>query len=108
MQPSYERNIIYRDKHVEVALITWPAESQSKAHDHGKSSGLIRVLRGSIFQDVYSLKTKKFIKHLVYKKNDAIVETPDLIHVMGNNSKTAPAQTLHIYTPPLKMKFYSK
>ncbi len=108
LKVGYGRNVLFRDKHVEVVLVNWPKQSCSFAHDHGKSSGLIRVLSGQIFQDVYTMKTKKFVKRIKYKKGDAIVETPDLIHIMGNLSKTKPAQTLHIYTPPLKMKTYDQ
>lgn len=102
---GYGRDILYKDKQVEVVLVTWPPHSRSVVHAHGTSFGLIRVLKGKVYQDVYSGKTKKFLQRLRYGKGQTINETPDLIHVMGNSS-SKPAQTLHIYTPPLKMQFY--
>jgi predicted metal-dependent enzyme (double-stranded beta helix superfamily) len=102
---SYDRKSLLDDPSVEVVLITWPPGSRSVAHDHGKSSGIIRVIKGKIYQDVYAKKNKKFIKRITYGKDDIIVETPDLIHIMGNASKT-PSQSLHIYTPKLKMNYF--
>ena len=103
---NYKRTVLHKDKYVEVVVITWPKNSRSAAHDHGESSGLIRVLSGNIYQDVYHKKTRRFIERLKYKKGDTLVETPDLIHIMGNASQTKSAQALHIYTPPLKMKVF--
>ena len=37
-----------------------------------------------------------------------LYETPDILHIMGNNSKNKWARAVHIYTPPLKMKTYSE
>jgi predicted metal-dependent enzyme (double-stranded beta helix superfamily) len=108
LKVGYGRQVLYKDKDVEVVLVEWPPQSCSRAHAHGVSSGLIRVLSGQIFQDVYKLKNKKFVKRLSYKKNETMVETPDLIHIMGNNSRTKSAQTLHIYTPPLQMQYYDE
>jgi len=107
MSYPYKRQVLYKNKDVEVVLITWPAKAISLAHDHGRSSGLIRVIKGSVYQDVYSKKTKRLIKKLIYRTNDIILENPELIHIMGNNSKTSIAQTLHVYTPPLTMKVYT-
>jgi hypothetical protein len=103
---GYGRKIVYKDKNVEVVLITWPKNSRSLGHDHGRSVGLIRVLSGQVYQDVYSKKTKKFIKRINYKVGDSIVETPALLHVMGNSSQKRTARALHIYTPPVKMRYY--
>jgi len=108
LKVGYGRKVLYRDKNVEVVLVTWPKESCSFAHDHGRSVGLIRVLAGQVFQDVYKYKTKKFVGRLKYKKRDSFMETPDLIHIMGNSSRTKVAQTLHVYTPPLEMKTYNQ
>lgn len=36
-----------------------------------------------------------------------LFETPDVIHIMGNNSTMKRARAVHVYTPPLKMKVYA-
>ena len=47
----------------------------------------------------------QFSRHVDYKSGEMFLETPDIIHVMGNRSKRM-AQTLHFYSPPLTMKNY--
>ena len=104
---AYGRTTLYADDKMEAVLIDWPPGVRSAPHDHGTSHGMIRVLEGMVYCDNFSKKTKKFTSRLVGGKGDMLYETPDIIHIMGNNSKTKRAQALHIYTPPLKMKVYS-
>ncbi len=105
---SYKRTILFRNALVEVVRIVWPLGVESLPHDHGKSYGIIKVLAGAIFQDVFFKKTKRFIGHTSHKKNEIIFETPDVIHIVGNASKKNIAETIHIYSPRLKMAFYKK
>jgi predicted metal-dependent enzyme (double-stranded beta helix superfamily) len=106
MKP-YKRKVLYRDKKIEIVLCTWPPGSESKFHDHGKSVGKILVLKGFVFNRAYSKSRKMWLPVVVHTENDTIVETPDIIHTMGNCSDKE-AQTLHWYSPPLKMKIYKE
>lgn len=105
---AYTRNIIFQNEHCEVVMIDWKPGEKSALHDHGESSGFIRVLSGQIFQDVYDKETKKSRGRTFHNPGDVILETPDIIHQMGNTSKEAPAKTLHFYLPPLKMTDYTE
>ncbi|MBI2024762.1 MAG: hypothetical protein HYT03_01550 [Candidatus Harrisonbacteria bacterium] len=91
---------------LEEAKIVWPPGSKSDPHDHRKSTGHIWILEGAIYQKVYDKKTKKFIKLSIYDVGELIIETPDIIHIMGNASLIEFAVTKHIYSPPLRMKYY--
>lgn len=102
----YGRKILYKDRHVEIILIDWPPGGRSAAHDHGASYGMIRILSGSVYGKIYSKKTKKFLKRVTAKKGEMMFEAPDIIHIMGNVSKTKHAMAIHAYMPPLKMKKY--
>ena len=104
---AYGRTILYADDKAEVILIEWPPGARSAAHDHGTSHGMIRVLEGVVYCDNFSKKAKQFTSHLVGRKGDILFETPDIIHIMGNNSETERALAVHIYTPPLTMKIYA-
>jgi quercetin dioxygenase-like cupin family protein len=104
---AYGRTVLYSDDNVDVVLIEWPPGVRSPAHDHGISHGMIRILEGSVYCDNFSKKTKKFISRLVGRKGDMLFETPDIVHIMGNQSQTKRALAIHIYTPPLKMKTYT-
>ncbi len=99
---SYNRRQLLLDKgKYEVLEVTWPPGAKSEFHDHGISCGMIMVLEGKIFQKVYDKKTKKFLFHKTYKAGDVILETPDIIHQMGNVSNKKPAKSIHVYAPPL-------
>lgn len=104
---AYGRTTLYADDKVEVVLIEWPPGVHSAAHDHGTSHGMIRILEGAVYCDNYSKKTRQFTSRLVGRTGDMLFETPDIVHIMGNNSKIKRALALHVYTPPLKMKVYS-
>ncbi len=108
MKKTYTRKILFKTKDVEVVLITWPPGSRTPFHDHGKSHGLVRILKGEIAEEVFDKKTRKFLRRVVYKKEGACFESPDIIHRMLSASKTKIAESIHIYTPRLKMKNYDR
>lgn len=103
---SYLRQVIFNKNGAEVVLIKWPAGSESFFHDHGASCGVVRIISGKIKEEVYSKKTKQFLKKSIFKRGDVCLETPDIIHKMSNPFKTE-AVSIHLYTPNLKMKTYS-
>ncbi len=105
---SYRRIVLYRNSRVEVVRIIWPPCIASLPHDHGTSYGIIKVISGAIFQDIFSKKTKRFIEHSRHGKDEILFETPDVIHIMGNPSKKKAAETIHIYSPRLAMTYYKK
>lgn len=102
----YKREVVCSGRGYEVVLISWPAGACSAAHDHGNSYGVIKILEGSVYQKVFDKKTKKFLFRKTYGKGKSFKETPEIIHLMGNASKSRGATTLHVYTPRLKMKTY--
>lgn len=103
---SYLWEVLYKDDESETKLVTWPVGARSCAHDHGESRGVVRVIEGEINQKIFNKETKEFIEEQNLKAGDVFFETPDMIHVMGNSSTSVEAKTLHMYTPPLKMKRY--
>ncbi len=106
MRTKCHRHALHESEAIEVVHITWPPGSESKPHDHGISHGKIKVLKGKVFCLVFDKETKKFLRREVFKTGDTLMETPDIIHIMGNDSKTEPVETLHVYTPKLVMKYY--
>ena len=103
---GYKRKVLYANKTVEAIWITWSPGAKSKPHDHGISTGKIWVAKGQIFQKIFDKKTKEMKNLLMYSAGETLEETPDIIHIMGNPSQTEEAETLHVYSPPLKMTDY--
>ena len=106
MRRKYKRHVIYGSDSAEVVHITLPPGVVTPPHDHGVSHGRIRVLKGKVFCLVFDKETKKFLRREVFGAGETLMETPDIIHIMGNESKTEPAETIHVYTPKLVMKNY--
>lgn len=103
---GYTRTVVYRDNVLEIVKIVWGPGTVSPAHDHGNSYGRIWILKGEIYQKVYSKPRKEFLYWMSYSVGEEIQETPDTIHIMGNLSSIAFAETLHVYMPPLQMTEY--
>lgn len=110
LKPKYKRTVLFQNNDVEVILIDWDTESETPIHDHGKSRGLIKVLKGSLREEVFLLH-KKFPMEKAYSRfyrsGSVVLEFPNFIHCMKNAGKTR-ARSLHIYTPPLRMREYKK
>lgn len=102
----YEREIVFQNEDAELVKVTWPKGSSSVAHDHGESHGLIRILEGEIYQKIFDKETKRFLTESVHGKGEVFLESPDMIHIMGNSSSEKVAVTLHYYSPRLKMESY--
>lgn len=102
----YEREIVFQNEDAELVKVTWPAGSTSVAHDHGESYGLIRILEGKIFQKVFDKNTKEGVGRSEHGVGEVFLETPEIIHIMGNASDSDIAVTLHYYSPRLKMENY--
>jgi len=78
MDYPYRRETLYADSDVEVVRVTWPPRTHSFAHDHGNSSGLIRVLSGSVYHDVFDKGTLTPRGRSVFQAGECFLETPDI------------------------------
>ena len=94
---------VYRDRRMDVWLLSWLPTQSTELHDHGGSAGAFTVLSGQL--------------HEVVVSGDRLRETDRLSgHVVGfgpryvhdvRNASDAPAVSVHAYSPPLKiMNFY--
>jgi hypothetical protein len=84
-------------------LIAWGAWSEVGAHDHGDSTGAIRVLRGALVE-VY-LEGDDWHERAVRPRR-SIVVPPGRVHGVSNQTARA-AVSLHVYSPPLQqMNFF--
>lgn len=104
-KPAYNRRLIFKNRRVETVLITWPPGCRSRPHDHGRSRGTIIVLKGQVFEDLYSKRLGTIIGATRLHREGAVIFEDETAHVMGNRSKLS-AVTLHVYRPPLRMRYY--
>jgi hypothetical protein len=98
---------IYRDRRVDVWLISWLPEQGTRLHDHGGSRGAFTVTSGVLAEAVY-LGDGHGAGHLGEREHSAggsIGFDHRYVHDVRNLS-AAPAVSVHAYSPPLTSMTY--
>lgn len=94
---------IYRDRRVDIWLISWLPSQGTQLHDHGGSSGAFSVLDGELTEAVVS--SHRLTDH-VRRAGDGVGFGARYVHDVRNLSD-APAVSVHAYSAPLtSMNFY--
>src|SRR5438094_6894516 len=94
---------IYRDRRVDVWLISWLPTQGTQLHDHGGSSGSFTVLSGTLAEATVAGPT---LRDNVRVAGDSVGFGAHYVHDVRNLSD-APAVSVHAYSPPLTtMTFY--
>ena len=94
---------IYRDRRMDVWLISWLPTQGTQLHDHGGSSGSFTVLSGALAEAVVG--GGELHEH-ERDAGDSVGFGPHYVHDVRNLA-TTPAVSVHAYSPPLtSMTFY--
>jgi Cysteine dioxygenase type I len=94
---------IYRDRRVDVWLISWLPTQGTQLHDHGGSAGSFTVLSGELSEAVAS---PGGLRDNVRTAGESVGFGAHYVHDVRNLS-AAPAVSVHAYSPPLAtMTFY--
>ncbi|MBL4818979.1 MAG: cysteine dioxygenase family protein [Deltaproteobacteria bacterium] len=116
-ESRYTRKRIAIGEFYELLLIGWLPGQASTIHDHLDSSCAFRVLSGVATEKLYSLDTvdpegiwwAKFQSERDYQPGDICqTASSDDIHRVSNDHSNEPLVTLHIYSPPIKMRVYQE
>jgi cysteine dioxygenase len=98
---AYARQRIVRTDAWELLLLCWLPGQASAVHDHDGSTGLVRIVAGSLEESVFGALDGRLPAHTrTVHAGDLLVELPDTIHRVVN-AGTRPALSLHLYSPPL-------
>lgn len=94
---------IYRDRRLDVWLITWLPEQGTQLHDHGGSSGSFTVISGELSEAVHGRRGLTEVRH---GPGDSVGFGPHYVHDVRNLSDR-PAVSVHAYSRPLsRMNYY--
>jgi hypothetical protein len=117
-QPQRWHQRLYRDRRMDLWLISWLPSQGTQLHDHGGSSGAYTVLTGELAEAIYrpgaapsawSRTPAEAGPALVERRrpsNSGVGFGPHYVHDVRNLSAT-PAVSVHAYSPPLtSMNFY--
>jgi quercetin dioxygenase-like cupin family protein len=93
---------IYRDRRMDVWLISWLPIQSTELHDHGSSAGAFTVLSGRLHEAVV---TGGSAHEHERRAGSTIGFGPRYVHDVRNSS-ASPAVSVHAYSPPLKIMNY--
>lgn len=103
---DYEKNCIYRNKNIEIFLITWNKNKKSLIHDHSENGCLYKVLQGSIIEKRFNKELIQIDEKQLNKDEIGYIDNNYGYHSMHNLEEIT--YSLHIYSPPnYKMNIYN-
>jgi hypothetical protein len=93
---------IYRDRRMDVWLISWLPAQGTQLHDHGGSSGSFTVLSGALTEAVV---TGGILRDNQRHAGVSVGFGAHYVHDVRNLAET-PAVSVHAYSPPLTTMTY--
>jgi quercetin dioxygenase-like cupin family protein len=88
----------------ELWLLTWLPDQSTDLHDHGPSAAALTVVTGVLEEVRADVDGRRSTS--VLTGGDGVQLAPGVVHDVGNRG-TAPAVSVHAYSPPLSsMSFY--
>lgn len=93
---------LYRDRRVDVWLIAWLPTQGTELHDHGGSSGAFTVVSGALTETVVAGSGTRALRRDV---DSTVGFGAGYLHDVANHS-SAPAISVHAYSPPLSSMTY--
>ena len=94
---------VYRDRRVDVWLISWLPTQGTQLHDHGGSAGSFTVLSGTLTEAVVT-GGSSILDH-ERGAGESVGFGAHYVHDVRNTSD-APAISVHAYSPPLTTMTY--
>jgi len=102
---AYAWRCVVRREHYEMLVLTWRAGQGSVAHDHCGSLCGLKVIQGSLVEQLFESGPDGQVRQSVATTSHAgavLVDPGVVIHSLGNEpSSPQTLVTLHIYSPPL-------
>jgi hypothetical protein len=96
---------LYRDRRVDVWLISWLPSQGTQLHDHGGSAGAFTVLDGELTEAIHQ-PGRATLRDLHRPAGDSVGFGRHYVHDVRNLSDR-PAVSVHAYSAPLtSMNFY--
>lgn len=105
----YARNLLAKSKWYELMVICWRSGQSSPIHDHIGTTCGVRVISGTATETIYQETANGRVRPVgsqVIKTGAVILSQDEDIHLITNHEADQGLVTLHLYTPPLQMRFY--
>ncbi len=105
----YARNLLAKSDWYQLLVICWRSGQSSPIHDHIGTACGVRVIAGSATETVYKETANGRVRPVssqVIPAGSVILSEDEDIHLITNQDSEQGLVTLHLYTPPLQMRFY--
>ena len=103
---KYNRERIYIDDEIEVFIITWNKNKETKIHNHAKNGCFLKILEGSLVENVFNFDNLNKSGTKILRKGD-ISYMDDSIGLHSIKNLDDISVSIHIYSPPNHLiKFY--
>ncbi|MGA2246909.1 MAG: FAD/NAD(P)-binding protein [Verrucomicrobiota bacterium] len=102
---SYGRRAVVRRENYELLVLTWMPGQQSVAHDHSGSLCGLKVVQGSLTEQLYQSGPDGQVRPAAASRlaaGDIAVDPGVIIHSLANPAASGQMLvTVHLYSPPL-------
>jgi hypothetical protein len=98
---------IYRDRSIDIWLLSWLPSQGTELHDHGGSGGAFTVVRGELAEASYLARGPRAgtLRELRHRTGHSVGFGSRHIHDVRNLAD-APAVSVHAYSRPLTLMTY--
>lgn len=104
---AYNRTLIYKNYDFDIYLITWDKKCKSKIHNHSENGCIVKVLEGSLIENIYNKELEKVKTNILPKKSVSFISNNIGFHNIINDTDNI-SMSLHIYSPPNhKTKYFN-
>jgi len=95
--PYNKTNVFYNDL-IDIYIITWSKNNESKIHTHPENGCLMKILNGCLIEEKYDDKLKLLKTSALKMNNISYIEGHKILHKIKNEDNIS--VSLHIYSPP--------
>ena len=106
---DYARNELAKSPWYQLLVICWREGQSSPIHDHAGSACGVRVVDGVATETIFEPNDRGLVvpvRDNVFSAGDVCVTSDTDIHQISNETTGSDLITLHLYSPPLKMRYY--
>ena len=104
---KYNKILILRNEFIEVFIICWNENQESRIHDHPLNGCLLKCLEGHLIEDIFTnenYKIKYEYSNNIVKNNIGYRSGNTILHKIKPHISSV---SLHIYSPPnFKINYY--
>jgi len=99
----YGRRVLLDGEYLEAMIARWTPGMPCAPHDHGQSSGVVRLLRGAADHVRWQVRDDGLHRAAEERVEAGHVMScgPQMVHSMGDGGADEPLVTLHFYMGPI-------